>query len=227
VADIDIRAEQTQTSYMTPKMPPTSGEDPAALLERLYAPLIKQLNLTPEQSRRLCAVILDCKMNGQAQMTELLRHENLSKMTGALADIQKETDASLQALLGPSGFAQYQVYQRRIMADHYALEMMKSEFAQNPLTEKQQEQLLNAMESERNAVGESATVEVIKFSIADTSEVMAEKLSRQQRIDQQVLRQAAGFLSPAQLQILGSAQARMMTARKSGYAKARGMFGAC
>lgn len=70
---------------MTEKVPTTSGEDPAmALLERLYAPLMKQMNLTSEKSRRFYEVIFDCKMKGQAQMAELLRHEDLSKMTGAL-----------------------------------------------------------------------------------------------------------------------------------------------
>lgn len=112
------------------------------------------------------------------------------------------------------------------MRDRYALEMMKSDFAKKPLTEEQQEQLLNAMDSARIAVGDPVTGGVVKFSISDTNEVMNEKLSRQQMIDQHVLKQAAGFLSPIQLQILGSAQARMMTARKSGYAKAREMFGA-
>ena len=211
---------------MTPKGPPEGATNPAmALLERLYAPLVKQLNLTPEQSRRFCEVILDGKMKGQARMADLLRHEDFSKMSRAIADIQKETDASLQVLLGAASFAQYQEYQKGV-ADRGALELMKNDFAQSPLTEEQQQQLLNTMESARKTVGNSAAGNVVGFSIADTNESMIEKLNRQQIIDQHILQQAIGFLSPVQLQILGSAQARMMNARKSGYAKAREIFGA-
>jgi hypothetical protein len=207
-----------------PTVPATSEVMAMALLERLYAPLVKQLNLTSEQSRRFYEVILDDKMKRQAQVADLLRHEDFSRMARTIADIQKETDASLQALLGAANFVQYQEYQTGV-GDRGVLEMMKSNFAESPLTEEQQQHLLKAMESGRKAVGDSATGSVVGFSIADTSDVMNEKLSRQEIIDQHILQQAAGFLSPVQLQILGSAQARMMTARKNGYAKAREMFG--
>jgi hypothetical protein len=54
---------------------------------------------------------------------------------------------------------------------------------------------------------------------------MEQKLKRQESMDQQILQQAAGFLSPAQLQILSSAQAKFRAFRKNGYAKAQEMFG--
>lgn len=201
---------------------PTIPEKEAPLiaqLERLYGPLVKQINLASEPSRRFYEVILDDKMKRQAQMTNLLRDEDFGRMARANADIQKETDESLQALLGVTNFAHYQEYQTSI-GDRGFLEMMKGDFAKSPLTEEQQQQLLKAMESGRKAAGSG-----VAFSIADSNDVMNEKLGRQEIIDQHVLQQAAGFLSPAQLQVLGSAQARMMTGRKNGYAKAREMFG--
>lgn len=190
-----------------------------AQLERLYGPLVEQLNLTAEQSRRFYEVILDDKMKREAQMTNLLRDEDFSRMARNSADIQKETDASLQALLGAANFAHYQEFQPSV-GDRALLEMMKGDFAENPLTEEQQQHLLKSLESGRKTAGSG-----VAFSIADSNDVMKEKLSRQESIDRHVLQQAAGFLSPVQLQILGSAQARMMTARKKGYAKAREIFG--
>jgi hypothetical protein len=196
----------------------------AAVLERLYAPLIKKLNLSSEQSRRFYEVILDDKMKRQAQVTDLLRHEDFGRMATAIADIQKETDASLQALLQPAEFGQYREYQSGV-GDRGLLEQKKSDFAESPLAEDQQQLLLNAMESGRKAAGNFTGDSPVVFSVADTPEEMNEKLSRQEFIDQHVLQQAADFLSPLQLQILSSAQSRMMTARKNGYAKAREMFG--
>ena len=205
---------------------PGTTEVMRVILERLYAPLIKMLNLTSEQSGRFYQLILDNKMRGQAQMTELLRHEDPSTMAKTIAEFQRESNASLRAslrtLLGAAGFARYEEYQTSV-GDRGILEQTKDDFAESPLTEEQQQCLLKAMEAGRKAfVGPGG---VVKFSVADTGNVMNEKLSRQESIDQHVLQLAAGFLSPVQLKILGSTQARMMTARRSGYAQAQAMFG--
>jgi hypothetical protein len=203
---------------------PMTDEVMLAMLEQLYAPLIKKLNLTSEQSRRFYQVIFDNKMRGHAQMADLFRHENLSRMAKTVADLQKETDASLQALLGAANFAQYEEYQTSV-GDRGMLERTKDDFAESPLTEEQRQHLLKAMESGRKAIGNSTSGSMVGFSVADTSEVMNEKLSRQESIDQYVLQQAAGFLSPVQLKILSAIQAKMMCARKNGYAKTLAMFG--
>jgi hypothetical protein len=192
-----------------------------AVLEQLYAPLVKTLNLMPEQSRRFYQLILDNKMRGQAQMAELLRHEDPGRMARTVAEFQRETDASLRALLGAADFARYEEYQTSI-GDRGILERTKGDFAESPLTEGQRQSLLKAMESGRKAFGDPGGA--MGFSVADTSNVVNEKLSRQESIDQHVLQLAAGFLSPLQLKILGLAQDRMMNARRSGYAKARVMF---
>ena len=196
-----------------------------AILERLYAPLVKTLNLTPEQSGSFFQLILDCKMKGQSQMSDLLRHEDLSKMARTAADSRNEMEAELQTLLGAAGFAQYQEYQSGV-GDRGILERMKNDFVEHPLTEEQQQSLLRAMETGRKAIAAPTGVGDPGFSVADTAEVTDQKLNRQESIDQHILQQAAGFLSPAQLEILSSTQARMMAVRKNGYAKAQAMFGA-
>ena len=212
--------------FMTASKIPTATEEEqaTAILERLYALLVKKLNLTLEQSKGFYQVILENKMKGQAQMADLLRHEDLGRMAEAIADFQKEMDASLQALLGVANFARYQEYQTGI-GDRSLMERTKNDFAEHPLTEEQQQRLLVAMEAGRKATGNTAGSSDAGFSIADTIEVMNTKLSRQESIDQHVLQQAASFLSPAQLKILSSTQAKMIAQRKNGYAKARAMFG--
>jgi hypothetical protein len=202
----------------------TEEQRAAAILERLYAPLVKKLNLTPEQSEKFYQVILENKMKGQAQMAELLRHGDLSRMVKTVADFRKEADASLLALLGTSDFAQYQEYQAGI-GDRGMLEQTQKDFAEHPLTEEQQQHLLAAMEAGRKAVPSNAGGSDAGFSVADTSDAINKKLSRQESIDKLVLEEAASFLSPAQLMILGSTQAKMLAMRKTGHAKAQAMFG--
>jgi hypothetical protein len=207
------------------KIPATTFEPPAAaLLERLYAPLVEKLSLTPQQSREFYQVILDNKLQGQAQMADLLRHEDPNRMNRTVADLQKELATRLQALLGDAHFAQYQEYQAGV-ADRGLVELAKADFADHPLTEEQQQRLLAAMAVGRKTVANIAGGNDAGFSVADTSEVMDKKLGRQEAIDRYILQQAAGFLSPAQLKILGATQARMMAARKDGYAKVRAMCG--
>lgn len=196
----------------------------AKVLERRYSPLVKQLNLAPEQSEKFYQILLANKMHGLAQRTELLCHGDIGRMSKTVADFQKETDASLQALLGDANFSQYQEYQTGV-GDRSTLELTKNDFAEHPLTEEQEQCLLLVMASGRKALGGAAGGSDAGFSIADTSDVMEQKLKRQDSKDQQVLQQAAGFLSPAQLQILGSTQARLRAWRISGYAKAQEMFG--
>jgi hypothetical protein len=202
----------------------TMRPEAARVVERRYSPLVKQLGLAPEQSEKFYQILLDNKMHGLAQRTELLCHGDIGRMTRVVRDFQKETDARLRALLGDANFSQYQVYQAGV-GDHSTLELMKNDFAANPLSEEQQEFLLKAMESGRKTLGVAAGSSDAEFSVADPSDVMNQKLKRQESIDHQILQQAAGFLSPAQLQILSSTQAKWRTLRKEGYAKVQEMFG--
>jgi hypothetical protein len=195
-----------------------------AVLERLYAPLVRKLDLTPEDRRSFYELILEAKLKAQALMADLLRHEDLGRLARASAEIQQKLDARLQVLLGPADFGIYQEYQAGV-PDRGLVERMKSDFAECPLTEAQQELLIAAMATVRKSAGASTGGAPAQFSIADSRKLMTEKLSLQESMDQQVLQLAAGFLSPAQLKILASAQARMMTQRREGYRQARAMCG--
>jgi hypothetical protein len=199
--------------------------DAAKMVERLYAPLVAQLQCTPKQSEEFYRVLQDNKMNGLAQRSELLSHGDIARLCRDVADSLREMNASLQTLLGEANFAQFQEYQASV-GDRGALEMMKIDFEQNPLTGEQQQRLLSAMEAGRKTVGGAATGRDAEFSVADTSDVINQKLIRQEAINENVLQQAADFLSPAQLQILRTWLARHIKFRKEGHAKAQEMFGA-
>jgi hypothetical protein len=195
--------------------------DATKMLERLYGPLVKQLDLPAEKGEKFYQLLLENKMDGFAQRADLLRHESISKLSEQAANSKKEMEAGLQALLGEANFAQYQKYQAGI-ADRGRLEMVKCFFAESPLTDDQQQLLLRAMETARNALGDGGSI--MEFRVSDNGNVMDQKLARQESINQRVLAQAAAFLSPAQLQVLASTQARMLAQAKEGYLKMRATF---
>jgi hypothetical protein len=197
--------------------------DAAKMVERLYRALAEQLDLTSQQRETFYHLLLEHKMSGLAQRVELLSHGDVSRLARTVAEFQKDTDERLLALLGEAKFSQYQEYQTGT-GDRGTLEMIQSDFAEHALTKEQQLGLLRAMSSARKGGGEDAGGNT-GFSVADASDVMDRKLKRQEAVDQQVLQQAAAFLSPAQLQILNAAQARLRAWRKNGYAKAQEMFG--
>src|SRR5277367_3880184 len=116
----------------------------AAAVRRLYHPLMEQLKLTPEQTDKFYQLLIENKMTGLAQRTELLSHGDIGRLHKDVADSTKELEAGLQALLGDANFAQYQEYQSSV-EDRGALHMMmKIDFAETPLTGEQEQSLLQA-----------------------------------------------------------------------------------
>lgn len=196
--------------------------DAAKMLEQLYGPFVKQLNLPPEQSEKFYEILLENKMNGLAQRADLQRHENITRLSEQVAHAQKEMVAGLRVLLGEANFARFVKYQAGI-GDRSRLEMMKHFFTRSPLTDDQQQLLLEAMEAGRKALDDGGSTE---FSMADNSGVMDQKLARQESINQFVLERAAAFLSPEQSEILASTQAKMLAQIREGYVKMREMFNA-
>jgi hypothetical protein len=206
----------------TPAMIDSMRSDAAKMVERLYRPLAEQLDLTPQQREAFYEALLENKMSGIAQRAALLSHCDTSRLAETAAQLQKETDGRLLALLGEAKFGQYQQYQIDV-GDRGVLVMIQSDFSEHPLTQEQYLGLLRAMSSARKTAKKGGTN--AGFSIADSGAVMNQKLKRQASIDQQVSKEAAAFLSPAQLQILKAAQVRLRGWRKDGYAKAQEMFG--
>ncbi|MGA2555687.1 MAG: sigma-70 family RNA polymerase sigma factor [Verrucomicrobiota bacterium] len=191
-------------------------EPQAQMLKTQYAPLVKQLNLTPEQRDAFYAALMDNATNAMAQALVMMSGTNKAGATGVLEDAQKSLQDQMRSLLGDSGFAQFQEYQTTI-PDRQLLESMKTSFADNPLTDDQQQRLLQIMVNERkNSImpldpntGKPVVLE------ANPAAQMEQTLQTQDQINQRVYQQAANFLSPAQLQSLGTSQTNMLGLVKS------------
>jgi RNA polymerase sigma factor (sigma-70 family) len=189
-----------------------------------YAPLVKQLGLDDDQAEKFYKILLNHEMNGMEQRADLMAAGNMAGMKQLGEDLKKQMNASLEDLLGAGGFAQYQDFESTI-GDRVMMERMKEDFVDNPLTDEQQQQLMQTMKSARSAAGGDGSDPAGGFSVANSGAATEQVIQRQQNINQQVLQQAAAYLSPAQLQTLGTSQSNMISMQQAGYTLAQKMYG--
>lgn len=177
----------------------------------MYGPLVKQLNLSPEQADKFYNILVD---NGIKSLTAM--------QSGTLSPEDTQSlEADLQSLLGDAGFAQYKDYTKNDMADQTLWTAMKNDFADNPLSEAQQQQLLQAMKGARQSVNARNPL----ANASDKTASLDQVLQQQEQMNQNVLQQAAAFLSPDQLQTLGTSQSNMIAMQKSMAPMMKKMFG--
>src|SRR5208282_1795983 len=110
----------------------------------MYGPLVKQLNLSPDQADKFYNLLVD---NGLKSMTAIQ-----SGNAGEIKSNQQSLEANLQSLLGDAGYAQYQNWLKNDMPDQTLWTAMKNDFTDNPLSDAQQQQLLQAMKAARQSV---------------------------------------------------------------------------
>jgi RNA polymerase sigma factor (sigma-70 family) len=177
----------------------------------MYGPLVKQLNLSPEQADKFYNILADAGLKSLQ-----------STPPGTVStDDGKAMEADLQSLLGDAGYAQYKDYTKNDMADQTLWTAMKNDFADNPLSDAQQQQLLQAMKGARQSVNASNPL----ANASDKTAAMDQVLQQQEQMNQNVLQQAAAFLSPEQLQTLGTSQSNQIAMQKSIAPMMKKMFG--
>jgi RNA polymerase sigma factor (sigma-70 family) len=178
-----------------------------ATAKMMYGPLVKQLNLSPEQADKFYDIIVDNGLKGLEAMQ--------SGKPSASANEMKSMESDLQSLLGDTGLAQYKDYTQNDMAGQSMLTAMKNDFADHPLSDTQQQQLLQAMKTARQSATANNPLGASPGNPSDQTAIMNQTLQQQEQINQTVLQQAAAFLSPDQLQTLGASQSNMIAMQKA------------
>lgn len=190
-----------------------------------YGALVKQLNLTPDQADKFYQTLVDGQMRSVESGSSMLSGANPAEAVKSAADQQKETDSNLQALLGDAGFAAYKDYQQTVM-DRTQLLTLKNYFGDNlALSGDQEQQLLQAMIAARQNVTGPNSPDLSRMSGADKVAMADQYVQQQEQINQQVLAQAAAFLSPEQIQALGNSQSNFLSMTKASMAMTQKMFG--
>ncbi len=187
----------------------------AQLLKKRYAALVKQLNLTQEQADAFYDLLLSHERNQAALGFQLLNGTNNSSAGIAATTAQKPLDDQLRSLLGENGFEQYKVYKAG-MSGRSKLERMQKDFADSPLSDAQQQRLLQLIKTQEEAipVPDSKEFKGNAASVENVVALMTLVVKRQEDIDQRVLQGAGDFLSPTQVQLLGTSQSHQLNFQK-------------
>ena len=184
-----------------PNMVKAMREQQATMTKMQYGALVKQLHLSPEQTDKFYQVLTDGTMRAVENGSALLSGENTPEAMKGVADQQKETESQLQALLGDSGYAAYKDYQQTV-SDRLQLTTLKTYFGDSlALSSEQEQQLLQTMIAARQSVTAANPPSLSQMNPADKVVMSDQYFQQQEQINQQVLAQAAGYLSTEQLQI--------------------------
>jgi RNA polymerase sigma factor (sigma-70 family) len=201
--------------FKDPDLMKAMRDQQASMLKMQYAPLVKQLNLSPEQTDKFYQILVDQASKGlEALQSGKFSPDDMKSNT-------QSTQADLQALLGDAGMTQYKDFTDSV-GDQTMLSLYKNNFADNPLSDTQQQQLLQAMKTARQNATASGTADPSQSG--DMAAMMGQAMQKQDEINQSVLQQAAAFLSPDQLQTLATSQSNMLGMQKVGMSMAQKMF---
>ncbi len=199
-----------------------------AMLDQMYAPLLKRLNLSPDEAAQFKDMIADNAMNAAEKATAMFSATNRSDLAASLSVEQKAFDEQLKTFLGEERFAKFQEYQETV-GDRTQLNLFKQQSGGDyPINETQTEQLLTLIKEERRSVSaETGQSAVPSPKNQQNLEAMlspehAEKLLQSQEIvNQRVFERARGILSPEQLQSFGAFQSNQMQTMRLGMSMAR------
>jgi hypothetical protein len=209
-----------------PDMMKAMVEQQAQLLKTEFAPLVKQLNLKPEQGDAFYKLLTDNVTNTMLQSLAMMEGAKDPDAASAAAKAEKNMQDQMRLLLGDSGYSQYQEFQATL-SDRMMFEQMQASFTDDPLTGDQQQRLLQIMINERKnpANGMDPGTGKPAFPAATRAAQMEQALQIQDQINQQVYQQAAQFLTPNQLQTLANSQSNLLSLTRASLPMMQKMFG--
>ena len=202
-------------------------EQQKQMLNMMYDPLFKELNLSPEETEELTALMLDNQMNAVEKGTAFLEgsSEEKSEMQKILAEDKKQFEAQLKDLLGDDRYAQYEDFNKEL-PDRMALTQLKSQFGDHPLSEAQSADLLMVMKEERQRATESGkATPPTDFSAVLSEDSINKYFADQEEINSHVIERASGILSPEQIEVLGRSLTNNLSMQRAGMNMARTMLG--
>jgi len=218
-----------------PDMKKMVQDQQRALLDTMYGPLFKSLNLTPEQETTFKDLL--AKQQGQAmELAADLMSGDKAKRDAAMKEIAaqtQQTDDLIRNLLGESGYATYKDYQETL-GDRMALQ----QFNQSPagaggaLSDAQSQALLQIMTEERRNTpwtagdsGRSSNPSEAGLQAALSAEAATKFFEHQQQVNQQVLDRAVTVLNASQLEALRKHQETQLRMQKWAMEMGRSLMG--
>ncbi len=178
------------------------------MIDKQYAALCRQLNMTPEESASLKDLLMKKMLAGaDAGMSLLDGSLDATKRAELTKQMKTETDAydaQIKEFLGDSGYPAYQNYEKTV-PDRMAVSQFTDQLGSgaNQLSSAQQEQLAQAMSDARTSFKWTTDYSNQKPTDGDYAAMFSDDKINQftqekERFDQQFLAQAQKILTPEQ-----------------------------
>lgn len=203
------------------------------MFQKMYGPLIKELNLTPEQKERFSDLILDSQMSAIDQAGALFKEGEADKAEAAkvLKEKQASLDADLKSLLGEEKYGEYKELSKT-MGERMQLDQFRQQLEDGnaALQDDQVKSLLQLMKEEREKVppviSNKPNGNPADLNQALNEETMAKQFQWQEDLNKRVQERAGQILTPEQLKEFVDFQTQQANMQKMGMKMAREMFGA-
>jgi hypothetical protein len=204
------------------------------MMDQTYAPLVKNLGLTPEESTQFKDMLADNAMKVSEKAFSMFDGSsptNRAELASAQAADQKSFDEQMKGFLGDARYAQYEDYQSTV-----GVRMQLNAFKQQAgsdynLNDQQTEALLTFMKEEQKSVAATTGLPVggddkdkTKLMGLLSDNKVDELLAAQDTVSQRVYERARTILSPDQLDTLGKFQTNQMQMMRMGMTMAKKMF---
>ncbi len=202
------------------------------ILQKMYGPLFKDLNLPAEQKNQLMAALLDHQMATIEQAGGLFKPEGGDTAAAAqsLQDKEKQFNEQVKAMLGDDKFTQFEEY-KKTMGERLVLDQFKQQLAdgQSPLQDEQTKSLLQIMKEERDklppVIAKQDSQNPANIAQQLTDENLDKQFQWQSDLNQRVAERAGQVLTPAQLKEFTDFQTQQANLQKASMKMAREMFG--
>jgi RNA polymerase sigma factor (sigma-70 family) len=175
-------------------------------IKSMFADLVKELKLTPEQANQFYQLVND---NASMHLDGFLANGQKASDPGA-AD--QELANQLQALLGDAGFAQFKEYSFEIPA-RTTVSLLNAQLGESPLNAEQSAHLLQVIKAEPYNLTQGITGAPDQAFLGSQADIDS-FLQQVNQSNQRILQQAGSFLTSDQLAALNSVLTKAIDARK-------------
>jgi RNA polymerase sigma factor (sigma-70 family) len=179
-----------------------------AMMEKmhlLYADLIKELKLTPEQTEQFLQVLSD---SGTKSLAKLMGTPQGASDAGAPTDVASQ----LQAVLGDAGCARFKEFSEEMPA-RATLTLLNAQLGAVPLSDEQNANLIKVIKAEPHDLTQGILGSPDKAFLGSQADIDG-FLQQVAQSNQRILQQAETFLSPTQVAALDGVLAKAIDARK-------------
>jgi hypothetical protein len=215
-----------------PEMRKMIREQQSAALNQLYEPLIKRLQLTPEEAQKFSDILAGGMESGMELASSMFGGGDATNRTAlakSIAAQQEEQKNQMKALLGEERYAQYEDYQQTV-GERAQLSQFRQQMGAGAINDDQAEALLGIMREEKKNVAATSGTAFPGQNSADIDAMLKEGqveklLAAQETVNQNVYARAGTVLSPEQLASFGKHQTNQLQMMRMGLNMARRFMG--